>query len=187
MTEQQRQALLLELLDRLNQQGYWAGPRYLQKAVYFLQHLLEVPTGLDFVMYMFAPFSFDLEDAVSALRAYYLVELRIRRDFFGAILWPTEQSKAYREHFSVTLKTYENQLAYVCRLIDKKGISELERVTTALFFTLRMGQEASVEARVKEIKDLHHHVRPEDALAAVREADRLLAEVKQLRMTTTAA
>ena len=187
MNPHQRHALLLELIDRLNQQGSWCGPKSLQKAVYLLEQLLQAPTGLDFVMYKFAPFSFDLEYQVTAMRAYYLLELHIRRDFFGPILWPRELSKTFRDRYPVTLKTYDHHLTFVCCYLDKKRMNELERITSALFVTHKLGENASIEERAKRIEELHPHVRPMDALAAVEEIDRLAAEAKHLTMDTTAA
>jgi hypothetical protein len=178
MNERQRHALILELIDRLNMQGSWCGPEYLQKAVYFLQHLLQVPTGLDFVLYMFAPFSFDLEDEETTMRADYLLEWRLRSGFFGPILWPTEGSKAFRERYPITLKTYDDHLAFVCRILDKKSLNELERLATALFLTGELGEDAHVEEKVNRIVERHHHVSPMDAFAAVEEIGRLEAEAK---------
>ena len=48
MKRLQRAAIVTELAEQLTAQGSWCGETHLQKATYFLQELLEVPTGFEF-------------------------------------------------------------------------------------------------------------------------------------------
>ena len=64
-----RAAVLTELADRLRANGSWTGETHLQKATYVLQELLMVPLNFEFVFYKHGPFSFDLREELTSMRA----------------------------------------------------------------------------------------------------------------------
>ena len=69
MERLQRAAVLLSLIEQLKDRGSWCGDTHIQKTTYFLQELLKVPLGFEFILYKHGPYSFDLEDEITALRA----------------------------------------------------------------------------------------------------------------------
>src|ERR1035441_4963526 len=69
MKHGQRMAVLT-LLDReMLAKGSWCGETHIQKATYFLQELLGVDLGFEFVLYRHGPFSFELRDELSSMQA----------------------------------------------------------------------------------------------------------------------
>jgi len=180
MNRLQRAALLTEMIDRLNQQGSWSGETHLQKGTYFLQHLLAAPTGFDFIFYKFGPFSFDLRDELTAMQADGLVELRVRHPSYGPSLIPSEGSQGFRSRYPVTLMRYHKQLSLVCGILGQKGVTELERLATALFVTLELGEAADTSVRAARLCILKPHVSLCDALVAVQEFDEISASAKKL-------
>ena len=60
MERLQRAAILTELMDRLRADGSWCGETHVQKATYFLQEVLGVQTGFEYILYKHGPYSFDL-------------------------------------------------------------------------------------------------------------------------------
>ena len=52
--------IITEMLDRMIRAGSWAGDTHLQKGMFFLQTMRGVPTGYDFVLYRYGPYSFGL-------------------------------------------------------------------------------------------------------------------------------
>jgi hypothetical protein len=180
MNRLQRAALLTALVDRLNQQGSWSGETHLQKGTYFLQHLLGVPTGFAFILYKFGPFSFGLRDELTAMQADGLVELRVRHPSYGPSLIPSEASQAFRECYSVTLMRYDKQLSFVCGTLGQKGVTELERLATALFVTRELGEAADADVRAARLHELKPHVSLSDALFAVQKLDEISASAETL-------
>jgi hypothetical protein len=180
MNRLQRAALLTEFIDRLNQQGSWSGETHLQKGTYFLQHLLGVPTGFDFIFYKFGPFSFDLRDELTAMEADGLVEMRVRHPSYGPSLIPSQGSRSLRECYPVTLRRYDEPLSFICRMLGQKGVAELERLATALFVTLELGEATAARARAARLNELKPHVSASDALAAVLKLDEISASAKAL-------
>ena len=75
MMDLKRSALVVALVNRLSQRGSWCGETHIQKTTYFLQGLLNVPTGFEFILYKHGPFSFDLRDELARLRAYGYLDL----------------------------------------------------------------------------------------------------------------
>jgi uncharacterized protein YwgA len=164
---------LTELATRLTRQGSWCGETHVQKASYFLQHLLGVPLGYEFIFYKFGPFSFDLGSDLAAMEADDLVKLQVRRPGYGPTIVPTEDSVALRERYPVTLDQYAEQLEFVSRRLGNKTVTELERLATALWVTRELGAGSDAAERAKRVCELKPHVSPADAAAAVREFDQI--------------
>jgi len=173
MNDMQRAAVLTELADQLRKQGSWCGETHLQKATYFLQTLLEVPLGLEFVFYKHGPYSFDLTGELTALRAYGLLELRAQPAPYGPSLLTTERSLGFRQRYPVTLRKHGCAVAFVAQALGNKKVSELERLATALYVTREGVAGSSVQKRAERLHELKPHVSVDLALQAVREADQL--------------
>src|SRR5690348_571315 len=69
MKELQRYAVLAALLDKLHQANVWCNELRVPKTVFLLQELLGVPLEYPFIFYMHGPFSFELTDDLTAIRA----------------------------------------------------------------------------------------------------------------------
>lgn len=78
MKKLQRDAILLSLINEMKAKGSWCGETHIQKATYFLQELLGVPLNFEFILYKHGPYSFDLGDEVTAMRADSLLEYQTR-------------------------------------------------------------------------------------------------------------
>ena len=71
----QRASILLTLNEELRRAGSWAGETHMQKAAFFLQELMHVSMGFDFILYKHGPFSFDLRDELTFMRAQAFLRL----------------------------------------------------------------------------------------------------------------
>jgi uncharacterized protein YciW len=180
MDRLKKAALLTRLVELLRAQGSWCGETHVQKATYFLQELLKVPTGFRFVLYKHGPFSFDLRDELTALRADDLIRLELQAPPYGPRLAPNPQSKHLQEVSSWTLAKYEDRLGFVAEKFGERNVSELERLATALYVTAQLGEHASSGVRAKELRALKHHISPEAAEASIREVDRVSGEADQI-------
>ena len=58
--------VITRLIETLRERGSWCGETHVQKAAFFLQELMEVPTRFHFILYKHGPFSFDLRDELTA-------------------------------------------------------------------------------------------------------------------------
>src|SRR5216684_353159 len=109
----QKAALLTDLADKLVSKGSWCGETNIQKATYFLQELVNVPTAYDYILYTHGPFSFDLRDELTELRADGLLKLEIRQRPYGPRWISTPASQEIRQQYPKTLDKFQKQLNFI--------------------------------------------------------------------------
>ena len=166
-------ALITRLVEQLREHGSWCGETHVQKTTYFLQSLMHVPLGFDFILYKHGPFSFELRDELTALRADGLLLLKHDHRYSPRIL-TTDKSKYIQDRFPNTLAKYDNRISFVAQKLGSKGVVQLERLGTALYVKLQ-GDEAP-DQRVLKIRTLKPHITAHDAQRAVMEVDRIIVE-----------
>ena len=174
MKRLQRDAVLLSLVDKLKAKGSWCGETHIQKATYFIQELFEIPLGFEFILYKHGPFSFDLSDELTAMRADMLLRLQPQLRPYGPSLVPMEGSKLIKEHFPSTLKKYNSHIKFVADQFGDKGVAELERMATALFVIKKFESEEDIESRATLITKLKPHVKIDEARDAVIKVDNII-------------
>ena len=176
MNPMQRQALLLELIAQLHKHESWCGETHIQKSTYFLQEMLGVPLDFNFIFYSYGPYSFDLNDAMTALRCDQLITVK-PRDPYGASLLPADKASAFLDRYPKTRKRYAAAVRFVARKLGAKKVVELERLATALFVQLQ-SPGASVEKQAAEIHRLKSHVSKEQAREALAGVEAMRAELE---------
>ena len=125
-------ALLLNLIDRLSENEGNTSEVHLQKHVYFLQELLEVPLNFEFIMYKNSPYSFDFRDNLTSLRADWLLTFEINR-FHRPCFVTTELGKSFQTRFPITLKNYQRAIDFIVDYLGSKQIRVLGQWATTLF------------------------------------------------------
>ena len=178
MDRLKRAALITRLIELLREKGSWCGETHIQKATLFVQDLMKVPLGFDFILYKHGPFSFDLRDELTSLRADELVRLEPQWSF-GPRITPTDLSNYIQNISSKTLKKYNDRIAFVANKLGAKGVTELERLATAFFLKQRPEAGVSIDDRSKQLTELKPHILPEIARAAVEEVDRIIEEAHE--------
>src|SRR5437773_6101487 len=107
MTKGKKTAIVAALTHRLRSRGSWCGETHIQKATYFLQELLQVHTGFEFILYKHGPFSFDLRDTITEMRADGVLEIHQQPYPYGPSLIVSEQQFAeIQRRFPNTLSKY---------------------------------------------------------------------------------
>ncbi|MEW8976761.1 MAG: hypothetical protein AB2385_00020 [Symbiobacterium sp.] len=172
MRRLERAALLATLAEKLIKHGSWCGETHLQKATYFLQEMFGVSLGYEFVLYKHGPFSFELRDELTSLRADGVLELRPRPYPYGPSLYPSESGRKLAARFANLTEQYDREISLVATYFGDKGVAELERLATALYVR-KMDPSLSQEQRAKRICALKPHVHFGAAYEAVRSVDEL--------------
>jgi hypothetical protein len=181
MKKSQRFALLTTLNREMLRRGSWCGETHIQKATYFLQELLGVDLGLEFILYRHGPFSFDLRDELLSMQADQLLELAIRQAGYGPTYVPTEFGSKFAERFPATLGRYSEQVRFVANEMGNKGVMELEKLATAYFIADREDIRDHDE-RAQRLVDLKPHVSLADARRATDSVDELIESSRHLRL-----
>ncbi len=180
MDRLQSAALIVELVDQLHQKGSWCGETHLQKAAYFLQELLNVPLGFEFVLYKHGPFSFSFRDKLTELRADGLLDLSPRPYPYGPTFSVTKLGEAIRQRYPKTLGRYGRSVAFVAERLGNKGVANLEKLATALYVTRESPEKPRHEQAVL-INELKPHVSVAEATQALAELAAIEADLAALR------
>jgi hypothetical protein len=162
-------SLVLELAISLKEHGSWAGETHVQKAGYFLATLLNVPLGVDYILYKHGPFSFELREVLTDMEAKGFINW-IPMPPYGPSIAMGELGGALRAGFSALVDRYRGQIDFVAQQLGSRNVANLERVATALYVT-KEGYSGS--SRVGRITELKSHVDVSLAEQAVKEFDEI--------------
>jgi hypothetical protein len=187
MDRLQRAAILTELMDQLRSNGSWCGETHVQKGTYFLQEVLGVQTGFEYVLYKHGPYSFDLTADLTALRADFLMEFNHRSPGYGPGLVPTPTSAELRTRYPRTLEAHSRQIKFIATAFGARGVADLEKLATALFVTRELGAAADISKRASRIHELKPHVSAAEAMLALKEFERIVIDAKSLAPYVTHA
>lgn len=180
MERLRRAAVMLSLIEKLRAEGSWSGETHVQKAVYFLQELMGVPLGYDFILYKHGPYSFGLGDDITSLRADAVLGLEPKPYPYGPSIMPAEESAQIARRYPTTIARHDPVTTFVARRLGPMGVVDLERVATALYVTREPGTPPDLEARAQRIHQLKPHVTVEQAREAVNRVDLFIEEARHI-------
>lgn len=168
MNQSQKWAVVTKLVRSLRDVQSWCGETHLQKAMFFLQTLLNVPTDYDFILYKHGPFSFDFRDELAELLSSKLLQLDPQTPY-GPKWGCSDSCNRLWERCPKTLEKYSASIQFVSEKLGVLGVVELERLGTALYVYLRANKGASDADLTQEIRRLKPHIKLSEARFAVRE------------------
>lgn len=176
-----RRAVLIScLLEEMDENESWCGETHIQKGVYFLQEVMEIPLEFPFVPYKHGPFSFELRNELTAMRAKGLLRLEFEGSY-GPRFKTTERIRNVRPFYKQTLQRHQPDITFIARELGGKWVSELERLATALFVT-RLEDGVSQAKRAEKVSELKQHIPKEKAEKSVAAIDVLLKKVANQRL-----
>jgi hypothetical protein len=132
----------------------------------------------DFILYKHGPFSFDLRDEITALRADELVGLQPQWPY-GPRIIPTERSENLQRQCPKTLAKYNDRIVFVAEKLGAKGVADLERLATAFYVTKNVGADRPSDERAEQLTRLKPHITLESANTAIEEIDGILDEAQR--------
>lgn len=180
MSRLKRAALLTQVVKELRQEGSWTGETHLQKACYFLEELLGLPLKLDYILYKHGPFSFELRDELTALLADRILDLEPQAAPYGPRFNVSESGNKLLQKYPKTLGKYRAKTHFVATQLGNRGVGSLERLSTALYVTLRFGEDKSVEERTMKLHLLKPHISIEEAKKSIQEVDQITRQAESL-------
>jgi hypothetical protein len=169
MSNLDQSCLILNLALALKENGSWAGETHIQKGSYFLDTLLAVPTGVNFILYKHGPFSFDLRELLTDMEALGFIKWNTIPPF-GPSISEGHFGGQLRAKFSGLSDQYTRQIDFVARHLGQRNVASLERIATALYVSEEGYSGASRVARLLELKP---HVGAQLAENAIEEFDQI--------------
>ena len=168
----ERAAVLLSLIEKLRDGDSWCGETHVQKGTYFLQDLLGVPLEFDFILYKHGPFSFDLSDEISWMRANDLLRLQPQQRPYGPKLISGENAELLKKTYPKPMERYADEVEKITEKISFMGVTALERYATA-YYVSQNYEEADDGDIATKIVELKPHISPGEAREAVAFVDQL--------------
>ena len=165
LTGLDQQALVVETIARLKAHGSWAGETHVQKSLFFLKNLLDVPFDYNFVLYKHGPYSFDLHHDVGKMRAYSFLDLEPRMPY-GPSFAQGDMAKQMLARFDTTVRQYRDAIEFVAMNLGEANVRELERYATALYVKLEYPNTSPVQLANTMI-ELKPHITKEEAAVAI--------------------
>lgn len=175
----QRAVLLARLIEELRAENSWCGETHVQKATYIAQSVVGIEMGFEFILYKHGPFSFDLRDELTALRADRLVELELKWPY-GPRIAATDRISRIQKYHPKTLRKYEGKIRFVADVLGSKDVVDLERLGTAFFVSRLSGVKNARDDEIAgRICRLKRHISSEEAIAALQQARKIEAEARK--------
>lgn len=169
--------LILTVAGELRKHGSWAGETHIQKVGYFLQDLLGVPLNAEYILYKHGPYSFDLRRTLSEMRAYQYADWQPNPYPYGPTLVEGQLAGTLKR-FTEAPAEYDERIKFAAEWLGNKRVSELERLSTALYVTLTEDEDMA-EDRAARICELKPHVSPAEAQDAIVELDNMIADARK--------
>lgn len=168
MERLERAAVIAELIKTLHEHESWCGETHVQKSMYLLQELTGHGIGFDFILYKHGPFSFDLRDELTAMRADFLLELEVRRPDYGPTLNPTSNLGALSRRHREVVDAARPAIEFIGKRVGDKTVVELERLGTALYVRRKHRGEEDPSVLARRIVEIKPHINKRQALKAVK-------------------
>jgi len=152
-------ALIVTLAERMQTKNS-LGKTTLQKLVYILQSVYNVPCDYSFALYIYGPFCAELAEDLDYLDALKGVEVKYDRSLNRYEIYPGEIKESIQNRAKDFLKKYEKQIDYVVENFGSLKVRELELCSTAIFVlkdAQMSGQKLSRAEVIREIKGIKPH------------------------------
>jgi uncharacterized protein YwgA len=167
--------IIIALIDSLAEHKSWCSETHIQKSAYFLSQLEENSVCFGFILYKHGPFSFDLRDELTALRARSFLELETTFPW-GSRFRSTETGASLKGICDEFIAERQMAINFVAEKLAGCGVATLERLATALYFS----SEDNRQNRMKKIRTAKPHITAELADDAISRVEKICEEWQAL-------
>src|SRR5262249_43791681 len=136
--------------------------------------------GYKFVLYKHGPYSFDLRDELTAMKASGIVELAFPQRGYGPSIKLTKFGEKIYDVNKDEIAKYSKISDFVASWFGSKDVRYLERVATAYYISCKHYREPIIN-RAQRLTVLKPHVDLAEAEEAVRVVDRKREEAKMIK------
>ena len=177
-----RWAVVVQLVKSMKANEGWSGETHVQKTLFFLQELLNVPCGYQFVLYKHGPYSFDLHDDLGRMLTNQVLRLEPRLPY-GPSFGLEEVGNRVIQQKKAIVDQYRKNIHFIASALAKEDVRKLERLGTA-FLLKKEFPSADEAALASKIVELKPHVPDNLALEAVRAVAKIEQDAKAARLMT---
>jgi hypothetical protein len=174
----ERASVILTLAEELRAVGSWCGETHFQKTTYVLQDLCGVPLGFRFVLYKHGPYSFDLADLITEMRADQLVSIESRHPC-GVTISPGPNAAIVASIAPEPGRRFQLAIQFVAKRLGPMRVAELEKIATARWVT-RECPQCPQEECANHISELKPHISLEESRKAIADMEALCRDAALL-------
>jgi len=151
--------------------GYhsWTGETHIQKTIFIAKHQKAVPFESEFVLYKHGPFSFDLSKSIVHMRSRGLLSTEANPGYGPSFSTNETLWLALDKTAGELYEEYSNTIDEVAKILAPKNVSELERITTAIYVE-NMLKNSDEVSKIAELRRIKPHISMELAEKAFVEA-----------------
>jgi len=173
-------ALILTLAREMLNKGSWCGETHLQKAVYFLKEVFHIPIDFEYILYKYGPFSFELRDELTEMRACSLFELMVKETGYGPSYVPTPKGGEFLEKHQGTISDNLQSIDEISEKLGKKDVKDLEGMATALWI-IRNDRVVghNPDAITKEVTKYKPQIKDDDARESVKLTLKIISDANK--------
>jgi uncharacterized protein YwgA len=178
MSSSDQTAIVLYTMQSLKGEGSWCGETHVQKTLFLCQEVMGVPSNFKFILYKHGPYSFELSEHLQGLIADNLVCV-LTRPPYGPTLGVADEGRA------IAAKVDRNDnvaghITFMSKKLSRKGVTDLEKLATAVYVNKKYGSELPVEKRAELLTSLKPHVSMEIARSAFVEVQAIEDEARRM-------
>lgn len=154
----------------LNEFHSWCGETHIQKTAYVAKVVENVPFESKFILYKHGPYSFDMNAVLNYMRSQNIVTVTPQGHYGSSYklnegIWAVIARTA-----GPRLMSFNRELRFVCDLLAKRKVAELERIATAVYVRFNF-KSLSLEEQIAKLNELKPHIGLPEARLAFSEAD----------------
>ena len=180
MRQRQKIAVILQLMEKMWDQGSWCGETHIQKNVFFLQELFDVPFDYEFVLYKYGPFSFNLSYLIPEMQSGGLVQL-VPQSGYGPKIQVTGRGWEYHHLYDHDIDQFQKKTTFIAETLGNKDVGDLERIATGFFVTIGFNRGKDwVMERGRKLSELKPHIDLSAAVGAIDEVDQIIAKAEAI-------
>ena len=174
LTSLEEQALVAKLIEGMRQAGGWAGETHIQKSLFFLKWMLQVPFSYNFVLYKHGPYSFDLHDALGQMRANSFVRIEPRIPYGPSFGLGSLSDKLIQKNNEIVAK-HTPAIDFIVESLSRNDVRDLEKLATALYLS-EEGSHVNHHELAQRINQVKPHIPVEIARDAIKKVEQLQKE-----------
>jgi uncharacterized protein YwgA len=163
--------IIADLAMKLNHVSPQFGKTALQKMVYILQEVYEIPCDYEFILYNYGPYSGDLAKDLSFFASMDGVKVEWSQKL-GYNILPADKTDHFRQRAQEFLSEYDDKIREAIGIFGRMTARELELRSTIIYvFNESSTDNKMLISRVKEIKPHYSEDEIDSAIQELKEID----------------
>lgn len=172
----QRYALIVFLTEKVRNFRQQFGKTALEKLIYLLQEIFDVPIGYQYSLYFHGPFSSGLLDDLDYLD--YLGGVKVITEHLsnGYDILPSDKADLIKEKAQDFLVRYQTKIEELLKIFGSLRVKDLELCSTIVFVDRDLkgsGRSIAKSDFVKEIKGIKPHFSNEEIEKKINDLENL--------------